>query len=31
MGNGFDTATQARVAQRSYQQCLGIFGNMAEK
>jgi len=24
---GFDAATEARVAQRSYLQCVGIFGN----
>jgi hypothetical protein len=29
-GNGFDTATQAKVAQRSYLQCVGIFGNAPE-
>ena len=27
MGNDFDAATQARVAQRSYAQCVAIFGN----
>jgi hypothetical protein len=25
--NGFDTATQQRVAARSYQQCVSIFGS----
>jgi hypothetical protein len=29
-GNGFDTATQQRVAISSYQQCVGVFGNVAE-
>ena len=29
-GNGFDTATQQRVAVSSYQQCVGVFGNVAE-
>jgi hypothetical protein len=29
--NGFDQATQGRVAIRSYQQCVGIFGNQAGK
>ncbi len=28
MGNDFDAATQARVAQRSYAQCVAIFGNV---
>jgi hypothetical protein len=26
--NGFDAATQNRVFVRSYQQCVGIFGNV---
>jgi hypothetical protein len=26
-GNGFDQTTQQRVALRSYQQCVAIFGN----
>ena len=29
-GNGFDTATQQRVAVSSYQQCVGVFGTVAE-
>jgi hypothetical protein len=30
-GAGFDQATQGKVALRSYQQCVGIFGPLAAK
>ena len=29
--NGFDAATQARVAQRSYQQCVAVFADAQAK
>jgi hypothetical protein len=31
MGAGFDTPTQQRVALRSYQQCVQIFGDTAQR
>jgi hypothetical protein len=30
-GAGFDQATEGKVALRSYQQCVGIFGPLAAK
>lgn len=31
MENGFDPATQGKVALRSYQQCVQVFGSVAER